>query len=184
MPRFEQIRDPSDNPRLKALYKQIVDAGFGKEFPLHWFTAQAGRPDILEVTWALVRGLLLEGELAPTIKQMIIVRVSTTNNCRYCRVIHTDALEALGVPAEVIDTLTTDVNPAKLPPVQRAVVEFAAKTGANPKSITDEDFKSLRGYGLSNGEIIEVAMIAAFANFLNAWAEVSGILTDREEASA
>ena len=115
---------------------------------------------------------------------MIIVRVSTTNNCGYCRVIHTDALEALGVPAEVIDTLTTDVNPAKLPPVQRAVVEFAAKTGANPKSITDEDFKSLRGYGLSNGEIIEVAMIAAFANFLNAWAEVSGIFTDREEASA
>jgi len=40
------------------------------------------------------------------------------------------------------------------------------------------------GYGLSNGKTIEVAMIAAFANFLNAWAEVSGISTDREEASA
>src|SRR5262249_11089170 len=107
-----------------------------------------------------MRGLLLEGELPPTLKQMIIVRVSTTNNCRHCRVIHTHALEALGVPAEVIDTLMTDVNPAKLAPVQRVVVEFAAKTAANPKSISDEDFKSLREYGLSNGEIIEVTMIA------------------------
>jgi len=86
------------------------------------------------------------------------------------------------VPAKVIDTLTMDVNPAKLPPVQGGVVEFAAKTAANPKSICDKDFKSLRGYGLSNGEIIEVAMIAALTNFLNARAEVSGILTDREEA--
>jgi alkylhydroperoxidase family enzyme len=106
MPRFEQIRDSPGNPRLKALYKEIVGAGFG------------------------------------------------------------------------------DVNPGKLPPVQRVVVEFAAKTAANPKSISDEDLKSLRGHGLSNGEVIDVAMIAAFANFLNAWAEVSGIFTDREEASA
>ena len=83
----------------------------------------------------------------------------------------------------MIDTLTMDVSAAKLPPVQRAVVEFAAKTAANPESICDEDFKSLRGYGLGNGEIIEVAMIAAFTYFLNARAEVSGILTDREEAS-
>jgi alkylhydroperoxidase family enzyme len=98
-------------------------------------------------------------------------------------VIHTPALEALGVPAEVIDTLAMDVNPAKLLPVQRVVVELAAKTATKPKSISDEDLKSLRGDGLSNGEIIEVAMIASFANFLNAWAEVSGILTD-EEASA
>ena len=126
----------------------------------------------------------MQGELAPTLKQMIIVRVSTNNDCRYCRVIHTDALEALGVPAEVVDTLTTDVNPTKLPPVQRAVVEFAAKAAANPQSVSDQDFKTLWGYGLSSGEIIEVAMIAAFANFLNAWAEVSGILADDEEASA
>ena len=37
--------------------------------------------------------------------------------------------------------------------------------------------------GLSNGEIREVAMTAAFANFLNT-SEVSGILRDREEVSA
>ena len=83
MPRFEQIRSCCGNPRLKPLYKEIVDAVLERNSPLHWFTA-SGRP---------------------------------------------------------------------------------------------------RGHGLSNGEIIEVAMIAAFANFLNAWAEVS-TFTDREETSA
>jgi membrane carboxypeptidase/penicillin-binding protein len=38
--------------------------------------------------------------------------------------------------------------------------------------------------GLGHGEIREVAMTAAFVNFLNAGAEVSGALTGREEASA
>jgi len=53
-----------------------------RNFRSIWLTAQAERPDILEVTWRLVRGLLLEGELPPNVKQMIIVRVSTTNHQR------------------------------------------------------------------------------------------------------
>ena len=58
----------------------------------------------------------------------------------------------LEVPAEVIDTLTANVNPTQLPPVRRVVVELAGKTAANPKAISDEGFKSLRGFGLSTGE--------------------------------
>ena len=34
MTRFKQIRDSTGNARLKALYKEMVDASFGKEFPL------------------------------------------------------------------------------------------------------------------------------------------------------
>lgn len=184
MSRFEQIRDPSHDPQLGALYREIVNAGFGKDVPLNWFTAQSRRPDILEATWALVKGLLLQGELPATLKQMIMVRVSTSNDCHYCRVIHTNALETMGVPAEVIDSVTTDVSPSKLPPVQRAIVEFAAKAAADPRSIFDEDFEILRQYDLSNGEIMEVAMMAAFANFIDTWADVSGILVDNKEESA
>jgi poly(3-hydroxybutyrate) depolymerase len=57
------------------------------------------------------------------------------------------------------------------------------KAGGADAPIGADDLKFLR-HGLSNGEIIEVAMIAAFANFFNAWAEVSGISTDSVEASA
>ena len=37
---------------------------------------------------------------------------------------------------------------------------------------------------MNNGEIKEAAMIAAFANFINTWAGVSGVLIDRKEESA
>jgi hypothetical protein len=46
MTRFKQIRDSTGNARLKALYKEMVDASFGKEFLLPWFAAPTGRPDI------------------------------------------------------------------------------------------------------------------------------------------
>ena len=184
MPRFEPIRNPSIDARVSGIYREIVEAGLGSEMPIHWFRVQSGRPDILETTWKLVKGLLLQGELPGTLKHMMLVRIAADHGCRYCHILHSSALEAMGVPAEVVDSATTDVNPAKLPPVQRAVVEFAAKAASSPQSVSDEDFAALRRNGLSRGEIIEATMIAALANFLDSWAEVSGIMLEHEEGSA
>ena len=92
---------------------------------------------------------LLEGEIPPTLKHMIMVRIASDHGCRYCRVLHSDALEAMGVPTEVVDSATTDVSPAELPPVQRAVVEFAVKAAADPKSVSDDDCRTLQSNGLS-----------------------------------
>ena len=103
--------------------------------PIAWFTAQSRRPDILETTWGLVKGLLLQGELPPALKQMIIPPVSTHNDCRYCRMIHTNALEAMGVPRGSDRQRYQDVSPAKLPPTQRAIAEFTSKAAKDPKSI-------------------------------------------------
>ena len=176
MARFQQIRDPGDHPQLAPLYREIIDSG-------NWFTSQAERPDILAATWALAKSVALQGTLPPTIKQMIIVLVSSYNNCRYCRVTHTRALEALEVPRELIDSVTTYLDLAKVPPQQRAILQFALKTSQNPRSVTDDDFQALRDYGLNDGEIIEVAMTAAFTNFINTWSEVSAIEIDGEEGT-
>lgn len=181
MTRFQQVRTPSDDPELSTLYREIVDSGMGRDAPVNWFTSQAERPDILAATWALTRGVVLQGALPPTIKQMIIVLVSTQNDCRYCRVAHTKALEALDVPRELIDNVTTYLDLTKFPPQQRAILQFGLKTATAPQSVTDDDYQALRGYGLSSGEIIEIIMTAAFTNFINTWSEVSAIEIDGEE---
>jgi uncharacterized peroxidase-related enzyme len=180
--RFRRIEQPSD-PELATLYTEIIESGFGDTVPLNWFTSQAERPDILATTWALTRGVLLHGQLPPTVKQMIAVKVATHNKCRYCTAVHSSALEAMGVPAEVIDSVTTDLELAQVPPPQRAILEFSMKVARHPKSVTDEDFQNLRDFGLSEGETMEVAMMAAFANFINTWADVSGIPVERERPS-
>ena len=94
MNRFQTIRRP-DDPDLEPIYEEIVDHGFGEERLVNWFVSQSMRRDILATTWALGKGLMLQGVLPATVKQLIVVAVYTSNNCRYCRVTHSKALEAL-----------------------------------------------------------------------------------------
>lgn len=184
MSRFNQIRDPSDDPKLGSLYKEIIGYGLGADAPTNWFTSQSERPDILEATWALFKGILLQGQLPPTVKQMISMTIAMQNNCRYCTVAHTNALEGMGVPTEVIQSCASDPDLAQVPPPQRAMLKFGLKTARNPQSVTDEDVRTLRDHGLTDGEIMEVVMVAAWSNFLDAWADVSGILVEGEEGSS
>ena len=185
MSRFRQVRDPSDDPQLLPLYKEIVGHGVGAaDTPLNWFTSQSVRPDILATTWGLFRGILLQGVLPPTVKQMISMTIAMQNNCRYCAVAHTNALESMGVPTAVIQSCASDPDLAEVPPPQRAMLKFGLKTARSPRSVTDEDVQALRDHGLTDGEIMEVAMVAACSNFLDTWADVSGILVDGEQASA
>jgi len=61
------------------------------------------------------------------------------------------------------------------------MLKVALKANSDPKSVTDEDIQSLRDQGLSDGEIIEVLMVAAFAKFGDFWADVSGIMVEGED---
>ena len=177
-PRFRRVMDASDNRELTAVYEDIVAKGFGTDVPSNWFTSQGERPDLLAANWDFAQKLMMTGQLPATVKQMIIVMISTHNDCPYCRVAHTQGLEAMGVPEQVVDCLTTDLNLAKVPPPQRGILEFALKVAREPREVTDDDFRLLRDQGLNDGEIMEAAMIAAYTNFINTWAQVSGIPID------
>ena len=178
--RFEQIRRPAEDSELKALYDEITAHGFGAEIPINWFTSQAIRPDILRATWNLVKGLMVEGELPATIKQMVAMAISVQNDCRYCQVVHSGALESLGVPRNVITQCVENVEAAQLPPAHRETLKFAVKAAKTSSSVTDEDFAVLRHHGLSDREILEVSMMAAFTNFINTWADLSGIALEED----
>ena len=183
MSRFKQIKHP-DNPELKTLYKEAIEGGFvGSEegVPINFITSQSERPDILAATLNLANKILLQGLLPPTVKQMIAMTIAMQNNCRYCVRLHTNALEAMGVPQEVIQSCASDPDLATLPPPQRAILKLALKTSRDPLSVTDADFQTVREYGLDDGEIMEVTMMAAAENFFNTWARVSQISTDGDE---
>lgn len=106
MSRFELVKDASGNPELESLYKEMVEYGWATPdgVPVNWITSQASRPDILAATWAFTKGTLAHGQLPPTVKQMIAMVIAMQNDCRYCEVAHTNALEAMGVSQDVIQS--------------------------------------------------------------------------------
>ena len=185
MSQFQPIKHPED-PELRAMYEDMVANGMqGNEegIPFNALTIMAERPDILAGMWGITKGVVVSGSLPPTLKQMIAMTIAMQNDCRYCTVGHTHALEAMGVPTEVIKSCAADPDLADVPPTQRAILQFALKTARAPRSIDDDDFHTLRGQGLSDGEIMEVIMMAAWSNLLNTWTDVTRVPIDGEEES-
>lgn len=179
MARFEIIRDPAGNPALTGIYADIVANGFAVGgAATNWFTSQAIRPDILSATWTLLKAILIEGKLPHTLKQMIALTLSIQNDCRYCSVAHRGALEAMGVPHEVIESALRDPDMHNVPPAQRVVLRFALKVARTPKEVTEDDYAALQKAGFGSGEVMEIVMMAALNQFLNTWADASAIPLD------
>ena len=135
MSRFRQTKDPTGNPTLEALYQEIIDAGLvGGEpgVPNNLLTSLSERPDLLAATWELFKGLVIGGMLPPTVKEMIFMAIAAQNDCRYCSVVHTRALEAMGVPTDVIRSCANDPELTQVPPPQRAMIKFGLETARDP----------------------------------------------------
>ena len=156
-------------------------AGTEEGVPNNFVTSQSERPDILAATLVFADKIVMQGLLPPTVKQMIAMTIAMQNNCRYCTRLHTNALEGMGVSHEVIQSCASDPDLAELPPSQRAILKLALKTSRDPLAVTDDDLQTLREFGLTDAEIMEVAMMAAAENFLNTWARVSQIAIDGED---
>lgn len=182
MSRFDMVLKPEPNSEVAALYADILAKGFGGTIPINWFTAQGRRPDLLSASWGLTCGILVEGLLPPTLKQMIAATVSAQNGCRYCTVTHTNALQSMGVPNTVIQSCANDTTLSDVPPAQRTILKFALKCARDPNSMTDADFDRLYDNGLSQEEVMEVVMMSVFTNFINGWADATGIEVDGEGA--
>jgi AhpD family alkylhydroperoxidase len=161
MSRFEAI-DAVGDAELTQIYQDIVTNGFGiGGKPINFFTAMALRPDILNVVWQFTKAI-----------------ISRQNNCQYCSVMHSGALEATGVEAMVVESCANDPDTINLSEPNRSIVQFALKAARAPDQVNDDDYRNLAELGLSDEEIAEALAIAGFTNFINTWADISGIHSD------
>lgn len=113
-------------------------------------------------------------------REMIAVAVSMANGCLYCLVAHGAALrEALGDPV-LADRITLDYRRAGLDQRMTAVLDFAVKLTRSPVECSEDDLNRLRGLGLTEQEVWDVAEIAAMYNFTNRMASATGMLPNEE----
>ncbi|MCW5967534.1 MAG: peroxidase-related enzyme [Blastocatellales bacterium] len=113
-------------------------------------------------------------------REMIAVAVSMANGCLYCLVAHGAALrEALGDPVRA-DRITLDYRRAGLDERMTAVLDFAVKLTRSPVECSENDLNRLRGLGLTEEEVWDVAEIAAMYNFTNRMASATGMIPNDE----
>ena len=100
-------------------------------------------------------------------KELIAVVVSKLNNCSYCITHHTEALNYYWNDKEKINQLLETLNYTVLPSKQQSILSYAEKLTTHPDNVKEEDIKKLKKNDLTDKEILEIALIVAYFNFVN-----------------
>ncbi|HAZ27391.1 TPA: peroxidase [Candidatus Acetothermia bacterium] len=117
-----------------------------------------------------------EGELLAT-------AVSAFNGCAYCVRHHAAALRAHVKDEDLVAAIVSNPGTAPLGTRERAMVSYARTLTLTPDKTTEADVTRLREAGFADEEILSIALIVGYFNFVNRIALGLGVqATDGEVA--
>jgi len=145
------------------------------------FLALAHRPDEFRAFFAYHDALMeKDGNLSKAEREMIVVATSNDNSCQYCVVAHGAILRIRAKDPLVADQVAVNYRKADITPRQKAMLDFAMKVSNDAQSIDDQDFETLRGHGLDDEDIWDIAGITAFFGLSNRMANFTSMRPNDE----
>lgn len=105
--------------------------------------------------------------------ELIYIRVSLINQCRYCTQHHVASSKRVGLTAEDWNLLKAG-NYSRYNEKERAALTYVEKLTRAPHEITDTDFNELKK-NFSEPEIVDIHMLAGLANLTNRLTDPLGL---------
>ena len=137
------------------------------------FLALAHRPDEFRAFFAYHDALMdKDGGLSKAEREMIVVATSAANQCEYCVIAHGAILRIRAKNPLVADQIAVNYRHADITPRQQAMLDYALKVARRAHAVDEADHELLRGHGLSDEDIWDIAGIAAFFAMSNRIASV------------
>jgi uncharacterized peroxidase-related enzyme len=113
-------------------------------------------------------------------REMIVVAVSSLNQCQYCVVAHGAILRIRARNPLIADQIAANFRKADITPKQKAMLEFAMKVTQRANEVEEADSEALRALGFSADEIWDIAAIAAFFGMSNRLANFTSLRPNDE----
>ena len=88
---------------------------------------------------------------------------------------HSEFLRRVALDEELAAALRRDYTQAPLSAADRAMLDYAAQLTGGAHRVTPEDLDVLRGHGFDDRGILQIAMIAAWFNYINRIADALGV---------
>ncbi len=174
------IDDPKMTSDLENTYQEIKKS-LNTPFVPNFFKIWGHAPIALQGILPAMKHILGSGELDRKLKEMIMIAVSSGNECDYCQTAHQAFCTMLGGTQEQIDLLKAQQTlNGSGSPKEREAVDFAVRVARDPTSTNSDDFKKLGALGYSTNEIMELIAMAGMAVFYNLLADASGVKLDQE----
>ena len=134
-------------------------------------------PASLAIYWDLQRSFYQHTTLPESLTSMILFTIAETGNCQYCSASNELACRTLGVDEETLRALVedlSDVSPQRL----QAIIEFALKVSNDPQGLAAEDYERVREQGVTDEELVEIALVAAIGKLNDTLADALKVEVD------
>ncbi len=166
MARISLIAPETASLEVKEIYDKALR---GK--PGNAQKALAHRPEMLKnfLSFYASVGRSLDRKLY----ELIYIRVSMINNCRYCLQHHLASSRRVGLTAEDWAALK-EGNYSRYTGKEKAALDYAERLTRNPHEITDTDFNALKKE-FSEPEIVDIHLLTGLANLTNRFTDPLGL---------
>jgi uncharacterized peroxidase-related enzyme len=166
MARITLIAPESAPPEVREIYDTSLR---GK--PGNVQKALAHRPEMLKTF--LIFYASVGRSLDRKLYELIYLRVSFINGCRYCTQHHVASSKRVGLTAEDWRALETG-NYSRYTEKERTALNYAEKLTRAPHEITKSDFDELKKH-FSDPEIVDLHMLTGLANLTNRLTDPLGL---------
>lgn len=152
--------------RLKEIYDDLIQKR-GQLAEVH--KIQSLRPESIVKHIDLYMEIMFsKSELSRAEREMIAVVTSVSNNCQYCQIHHSEALNNYWKDEERIVYLRSNYSKALLSERELALCRFAEKLTLKPDDFKEPEYVSkLKEIGLSDPAILDATLVVAYFNFVN-----------------
>jgi AhpD family alkylhydroperoxidase len=134
----------------------------------------ASAPDVMEALMPFLDQIMGESSLDLATKELVVLRVSQLNGCRYCLASHRPLALSAGVPSEQVAALCDQAPLAALPERERALVAWVDRVTLDAAGVTDELVASTLDH-LRDDQLIELTLLAGATTMLNQYCTALGI---------
>jgi AhpD family alkylhydroperoxidase len=107
-----------------------------------------------------------ESSLDLATKELVIVRVSQLNGCRYCLAAHRPVALGAGVPAGQVEAICDEAPLEALPERERALVAWVDQVVFDARGVTDELVARTLEH-VRDDELLELTVLAGTITMLN-----------------
>lgn len=145
------------------------------------FLLLARRPEEFRAFMAYHDALMDKREgLTAAEREMIVVAISSANQCQYCVVAHGAILRIRAKDPTISELVAANWRKADISPRQKAMLGFALKVSQEAHLVTEADRQALRDAGFTEEEIWDIASISAFFSMSNRLANATELRPNRE----
>lgn len=180
MPYIQVIQHEEATGRLKEIYDDLR-SNRGKLAEVH--KIQSLNPESIVTHMNLYMTVMFgQSPLSREQREMIAVIVSVANDCKYCQMHHSEALNKYWKDEERVTILRRNFNKVNLSQTDELFCELAWQLSRIPGVSTETILNKLKNLGTDDRSILDATLVIAYFNFVNRMVLGLGVEYETQES--